>query len=85
MRILNVIVTSDDDGLNSINSFASENVEQAEKLFVEQVVHYSDVEDASSEAADVIREDAEQFIDDGCYEFQNNEEGVCVWLTWTDV
>jgi hypothetical protein len=85
MRILNVIVTSDDDGLNSIQSFASENVKEAEKLFVEQVVHYSDVEDSSSEEADVIREDAEQFIDDGCYEFKDSEYGYCVWLSWTTI
>jgi hypothetical protein len=85
MEILNVIVTSDDSGLDRIDSFSKENVKQAEKLFVELVLHYSDVEDLTSEAADLVREDAEQFIDDGCYEFKDSEEGYCVWLSWTTI
>ena len=83
MEIINVIVTSEDTGLDRMDSFSTDKVKDAEKLFVELVVHYSDVEDPTSEAADVVREDAEQFIDDGCYEFEDSEYGYCVWIKWT--
>ena len=90
MRILNVIVTTQPDGLLSIQSFgivdeqdSSTVVEQAEKLFVEQVVHYSDFE-IESEEADNLRVDAEQFTDDGCYEL-NDEDETTVWLSWTTI
>ena len=90
MRILNVIVTTQPDGLLSIQSFgivdeqdSSTVVEQAEKLFVEQVVHHSDFE-IESEEADNLRVDAEQFTDDGCYEL-NDEDETTVWLSWTTI
>ena len=83
MVIVNVIVTSDECGLERIDSFT--NPDEARKLFVELVVHYSDVEDTNSEEADLLREDAEQFVDEGCYEFKDSEEGYCVWLKETSV
>ena len=87
MEILNVVVTSDDTGLDFMKSFTPDNVEQAEKLFVEKVVELTlgEGEDFTTVAADDIREDAAQFIDDGCYEFKDNEYGYCVWLRWTTI
>ena len=90
MRILNVVVTTQPDGLLSIQSFgiideqdSSTVIEEAEKMFVEQVVHHSDFEIESVEA-DNLREDAQQFTDDGCYEL-NDEEETTVFLTWSSI
>jgi hypothetical protein len=91
MRIINVIVTCNSDGLSTIDSFgiADEQdsqtvIDQAEERFIEQVVHNSDIEDVESEKADILREDAAIFIDDGCYEFHDEDE-TCVFLTWSSI
>ena len=90
MRIINVIVTTRPDGLHSINSFAVVDeqdsqtvVDQAETFFVEQVVHHSDFE-IESEDADHLRDDAEQFTEDGCYELHDEDE-TTVFLTWSTI
>ena len=93
MRILNVVVTDNFEGLVELDGFAiideqdsSTVIEQAENMFVERVVEQTlgEGEDHTTEQADNIREDAQNFIEDGCYEF-NNEYETCVWLRWTTI
>jgi len=93
MRIINVVVTNNFYGLVELDSFAvideqdsSTVVEQAEAKFVERVVEQTlgEGEDYTTEKADDIREDAQNFIEDGCHELKNEDE-TCVWLRWTDI
>jgi len=97
MKILNVIVTDRGCGLVSINSFpimdekdADAIINKAQDLFVEMVVFNKLEEDEegkldiTSEEADLIREDAAQFIDDGCYEINDDEE-TTVFLIYSDL
>ncbi len=90
MRIINVIVTCDSDGLTSINSFGvideqmvDEVSEQAEEKFIETIVSLK-CEDTLSDEADDLREELIESLGDGVYEL-HDEDRTSVFLTWSSI
>lgn len=89
MRVINVIVTCDSDGLSSIDSFgiadeqqSNEVAEQAEEKFRETIVSLKCDDTLSNEADDLRNEIDETWLDEGAYEL-HDEDSTTVFLTWS--
>ena len=78
MRIINVIITSEECPIVSIDSFgifeeqlSDEVVEKAEKLFIKKALELG-----------IDEVDAEESLNDG---FISNDKGSVIYIIWSDI